>query len=272
MTLEAATAWLARGAAVAAVVAALELLWVRRAVADTGVFAWPVLRAELSAAPVWVRTVADSVLSYRGTMVVVSLQLAGALALPWFAHPALPWLVLTCSLVVSIRFRGTYNGGSDAMLVVVLLALALVRTAPPSNELAADRLSGGAPTSELAAAGLAYATAQLVLSYFIAGITKLRDRAWRSGRAVPLLVRLPQYRVPPRAAAVLSRPVIARLATWSVLAFECSAPLAFAHPTICHALLICGAGFHLANAIVFGLNRFLWTWLAAYPALLYWAG
>ena len=300
MTGDAAISWLARGGAIAAAVAALELLWVRRAMANTGVFAWPVLRAELAAAPVWVRAPADRVMSYRGIVVVLVVQLASALALPWLAHPVLPWLVLSCALVVAIRFRGTYNGGSDAMLVVVMIALGVARSAPSlaidelaagalttgslsaggltADELAAGRLAAAGPpagafaASGLAAAGLAYAAAQLVLSYFIAGIAKLRDPAWRAGRAMPVLVRLPQYRVPAWTAAVLSRPVIARLATWSILAFECSFPPVFAHPTICHALLICGAGFHLANAIVFGLNRFLWTWLAAYPALLYWAG
>jgi hypothetical protein len=29
--------------------------------------------------------------------------------------------------------------------------------------------------------------------------------------------------------------------------------------------------FHLFNALALGLNRFLWAWLAAYPALLFWS-
>jgi hypothetical protein len=27
--------------------------------------------------------------------------------------------------------------------------------------------------------------------------------------------------------------------------------------------------FHLANACLFGLNRFVWVWIAAYPAILW---
>jgi hypothetical protein len=256
VTLEVATAWMARGGAIAAAVAALELLWVRRALADTGEFAWPVLRGELAAAPGWLRALADRVLSYRGTVAVLMIQLAAALALPWSAHPALPWLVLASSLVISIRFRGTYNGGSDAMLLIVMLALGLARSAP------------GSP---LAAAGLAYAAAQLVLSYFIAGIAKLPDSAWRTGRAVQAMVRLPQYRVPPRVMARLSPPRVARAAAWAMFVFECAFPLTLVHPAACAGLLACGVAFHLTNAIVLGLNRFLWTWIAAYPALIYWA-
>ena len=55
-----------------------------------------------------------------------------------------------------------------------------------------------------------------------------------------------------------------------MLAFECSAPIVLVDPTVCVAWLAIGAAFHLVNAVVFGLDRFLWTWLAAYPALLYW--
>ena len=34
-------------------------------------------------------------------------------------------------------------------------------------------------------------------------------------------------------------------------------------------LLAVAATFHLANACLFGLNRFFWTWLAVYPAILW---
>jgi len=248
-----AITWMARGLAVAAAVAALELLVVRHAFADTGVLAWPVLRRELAGAPRAIRALADRVLSYRGTLALMLLQLAAALALPWIDHPAPAWIVLATTLAIAIRCRGSYNGGSDAMLIIVALAVALARTAP-----------------SLARAGLAYAAAQLVLSYFVSGIAKLQDPTWRTGRALPILVRLAHYGVPRRAAALLSRPTLARAAAWLMLAFECSAPIALVDPTICAAWLAVGAAFHLVNAMVFGLDRFLWTWLAAYPALVFW--
>jgi hypothetical protein len=33
--------------------------------------------------------------------------------------------------------------------------------------------------------------------------------------------------------------------------------------------LALAAAFHLANACLFGLNRFFWVWLAAYPSLIW---
>ncbi len=247
---------MARLLGVAAAIAALELAWVRRALADDGVFAWPVLRGELARAPRPLRALADLGGSRRGVQLVIALQLAAALAVPWLDHPAPAWIVVATTLAIAFRFRGSYNGGSDAMLWIVAACVALARSAPGT---AVER------------AALAYAAAQLVLSYFVAGVAKLSDAAWRRGAALPVLVGLPQYRVPARARTVLAHPLLARLAGWSVLGFECGFPLALLQPRACPVLLAAGAVFHLGNALVLGLNRFLWSWLAAYPALLYWA-
>ncbi len=239
------TAWLA---AVATAVAAIELLAVHRALGERGVFAWSVLRRELAAAPAPIRALADAIFGTRGTVVVIALQLAAAIALPAIVHAAPAWIALACTIAIAVRFRGTYNGGSDAMLVVVLLGLAIARSGWPR-------------------AGLAYIAAQLVLSYAIAGIAKLGDPRWRRGDAFAVLVALPAYGVPPRLARLLARPAIGRLGAFATLAFECGFPIALLNRTACIAVLAIGAAFHLGNAIVFGLDRFWWTWLAAYPAL-----
>jgi hypothetical protein len=240
-----ATAWLA---AVATAIAAIELLVVHRALGERGVFAWSVLRRELHRAPRPIRVVADAMFGTRGTLVLLAVQLAAAIALPFVDHPATAWLALACTIAIAVRFRGTYNGGSDAMLVVVLLGLAVARSGWPR-------------------AGLAYIAAQLVLSYVIAGFAKLGDARWRRGQAFEILVELPAYGVPARLAALLSRPAVGRLGAIATLAFECGFPIAFVNRTACIATLAVGAAFHLGNAIVFGLDRFLWAWLAAYPAL-----
>lgn len=235
--------WMARLTAVAAAIAALELLVARRAVADDGVFAWPVLRRAY-ARPGLV----DWLFGYRSTIGLLVMQLGAAAALPW--EPRAAWVVFATALAMSVRFRGSFNGGSDSMLLVVSLALALASTFP--------RQAGWA---------LGYCAVQLTLSYVIAGLAKLRDPAWRDGRALAILVELPQYRVPRGLARVGAR--LTRLGSWAILAFELAFPIAFTGPTAAAVVLAIGAAFHVANALVFGLDRFLWTWLAAYPALLY---
>ncbi len=242
--------WMPRLAALATAIAALELIIVRDAFSDRGVYAWSVLRADYGglARPLGI------VFGARGTLALLLMQLAAAIALPVIAHPAPAWIAFGASLAISVRWRGSYNGGSDAMLLVVLLVIAIGRTAP-----------------SLANAALAYAAVQLVLSYFVAGVAKLGDPVWRAGRALPILVALPQYRVPTRAAALLAAPRAGRVLAYAMLAVECTFPLALLHPTACVTYLAIGGCFHVVNAYVFGLNRFLWVWLAAYPALLHWA-
>jgi hypothetical protein len=235
--------WMTRLAALAVAVAALELLVVRRALSDNGVFAWPILRRDHT-------RLAGFVFAYRPTVVILALQLASAIALPWLDHPAPAWIAFVTSLAISVRFRGSYNGGSDSMLLVVTLSLAIAHTWPEHARIA-----------------LAYCAVQLVLSYVLAGIAKLRDPAWRTGRALAILVELPQYRVPHRLVGFVSR--LSRFGSWAILAFEIAVPLAFMSSLACTIVLAIGAAFHVANAVVFGLDRFLWTWLAAYPALLY---
>lgn len=233
--------WMTRLAGLAVAIAALELLVARRALSDDGVFAWPILRRDV--AP-WL----GIVFAYRPTLVVLALQLAAALALPWLDHPAPAWIAFATTLAIAVRFRGSFNGGSDSMLLVVTLSLAVAQTWPEHARIA-----------------ITYCAAQLVLSYLLAGVAKLRDPAWRSGHALAILVELPQYRVPRSLASIVTR--LSRIGSWAILAFEIAFPLAFASSLACTILLAIGAVFHIGNALVFGLDRFLWTWLAAYPAL-----
>ena len=248
MTLEVVMVWIARLASLATTIAALELIVVHRAWSERGVYAWSVLRREYS--PLGAR-LAGLAFSTPGMWFVLFAQLASALVLPWLAQPVWPWLAFATTLAVAVRFRGSYNGGSDSMLLVVLLGLAIARSGAPD-------------------VGLGLVAAQLVLSYVLAGIAKLREPRWRDGTALAALVALPSYGVPATLVAALRRPALSRAAGYALLAFECGFPIAFVDPRACRALLVIAALFHLGNAIVFGLNRFLWAWLAAFPALLFW--
>ena len=56
---------------------------------------------------------------------------------------------------------------------------------------------------------------------------------------------------------------------WAVILFELVFPLALLDPVALKLALLCAAGFHFSNACFFGLNRFFWIWLCAYPALIW---
>lgn len=166
--------------------------------------------------------------------------------------------VLTLGLLVAAgldtlrRFDGPYNGGSDRMRLLVLIGLWLARLVP-----------------DWAGVALGYVSVQLVLSYAMAGWVKLANREWRTGQA---LVDVFAFSVYPASEALrgwATRPGALVVAAWTMLVFEAAFPLALLHPVALQAALAAAFTFHVVNACVFGLNRFVWAWLAGYPLLVW---
>jgi hypothetical protein len=157
-------------------------------------------------------------------------------------------------IALMARVAGPFNGGSDALSSLSLLLLGIAACDPWQ--------------SVIMHGALAYLGLSLLLSYFVAGLAKLKERGWRRGSALIHFASLPKYGVPAVARRSLARPGVARGLSWTVLLFECSSPLALLGPRVCLVYLTLGASFHAANAVLFGLNRFFFAWLATYPALL----
>jgi hypothetical protein len=170
---------------------------------------------------------------------------------------ASPWPLVGLaglSLLILHRFQGPYNGGSDRMGLLALWCLALSRLAPVPQ------------WKELA---FGYLGVQLVLSYFISGGVKIVNPDWRSGRALRDVFQFSAYPVSEALRGWAERPSMLRLMSWAVILFELAFPLTLlSRPTLIAGLVV-AAAFHLANACLFGLNRFFWTWLAVYPAILW---
>lgn len=231
--------------ALALCIQSIELLALRRIFRDDGIWAWPLLSREFPA-------VFAHVFRYPNIAALVALQLALSTLLLAAAHFALNALLLATALLICVRFRGSFNGGSDYMTVLLLLSTTIARLVPT-------------PGVELGA--LWYIAIQLTASYFIAGIVKLRHRAWREGEALPAIFALPQYQVSGLSHFLSTHPHTTRVVSWGVLLFEVGFPFALIGPNSCMLFLAVAFFFHLSNALILGLNRFLWIWPAAYPAL-----
>ena len=158
------------------------------------------------------------------------------------------------SLVILKHFQGPYNGGSDRMGLLVLWCVAFVHWMQ---------------TLQLTEYIFGYLAVQLLLSYFISGWVKIVNPDWRSGRALQDVFQFSTYPASEQLRSIANHPWLLFCASWSVMIFELSFPLAL----ITQATLIIGlmiaALFHFANACLFGLNRFFWIWLTAYPSLLW---
>ena len=172
-----------------------------------------------------------------------------------------PLLVESALLVTAVmlirRFQGPYNGGSDTMTLLVLLCL---------------WLSHMAPTRYWQEIALGYLAVQLTLSYFQSGWVKVVNPDWRSGSALQKVFSLSAYPVSEKARLWAGRPQLMFFMSWAVIGFELIFPLALFNQTLLIVALGIAALFHLANACLFGLNRFFWIWPAAFPVIVWFQG
>jgi hypothetical protein len=181
--------------------------------------------------------------------IVLSILLIVGLWVPWVCA-----VLAVNALFILKRFQGPYNGGSDRMSLLVLCCLFLVHLMS---------------TLQWKEYVFGYLALQLILSYFSAGWVKIANPEWRSGRALQDVFRFSAYPVSESLRGWADKPRLLCLASWAVIAFELAFPFTLLTQTTLIIGLTIAAMFHLANAFLFGLNRFFWVWLAAYPSILW---
>ena len=163
-------------------------------------------------------------------------------------------VLLACAILTLPRFKGPSHGGADKMSLLMILCLNGAHFAAPGF------------WQEMF---LGYLALQLTLSYFISGRVKLVNAEWRSGQALRDVFAFSAYPVSQTFRGLANRMFLLRVGSWAVILFELAFPLSLLwHGTLYAALIVAGA-FHLSNAVLFGLNRFFWIWLAAYPSLIW---
>lgn len=184
---------------------------------------------------------------------ILSLLLLAATAIG--APP--PWLLLALvanHVLILPFFNGPYNGGADRMSLLILLCLTA---------------AAALPEVRWREAAMGYLAVQLLLSYAIAGWVKIANPAWGRGDALRDVFLFSAYPAGENVRRLADRPRLLLAAGWAVMLFELAFPLAIlSRPALIVALVV-AALFHLANACLFGLNRFFWIWLCAYPSILW---
>ena len=163
-------------------------------------------------------------------------------------------LLVLLGIATLYRFQGPYNGGSDRMSLLLLFCLLMARLAP---------------TVQWQEIALGYLAVQILLSYAISGWVKLINPDWRSGQALQDIFQFSVYPVSERLRSLAMAPTLLLTLSWTLMLFELVFPLALLDARYLKAALVIAGLFHLVNGCVFGLNRFLWIWIAAYPCLLW---
>ncbi|HMW73921.1 MAG TPA: hypothetical protein PKD17_18985, partial [Cellvibrionaceae bacterium] len=163
------------------------------------------------------------------------------------------WGILLVGILSLKRFGGPYCGGSDLMTLQLSLAMAIAE-------------STTSPAWRLGAAG--YLCIQLCLSYWQSGWVKLVNPQWRNGRALWEVFAFTHYPVTQATRRWAEHPRILWLMGWLIMLVEFCFPLSLYYMASLYAGLVFMGLFHLANAWLFGLNRFFWIWLATYPTVI----
>ena len=222
---------------------------------------WTLLRQEVPPRPAWVRALLDVLLTPRQERVLIVLRLALAIGLMsgglGLAGAA---LLFAIALVLLLRWRGAFNGGSDFMTLVGLTGLLIAH------------LVGAFQGMDFGwRAGFWYITLQSLTSYFMSGWVKLLHPSWRSGRALPQFLDTGIYG-PLAPGSAYRRPALARSLSWAFTVWEGLFPLALLDVRLAALFCAVGSVFHFLVFRFFGLNRFFWAWLTTYPAILWCAG
>ena len=164
------------------------------------------------------------------------------------------FLLLIIAFAILIYFQGPYNGGADRMSLLILICLFFTHIAASSK------------WQEIA---FGYIALQLTLSYFISGWVKIKNPEWRTGQALQDVFKFSAYPVTESLRKLSEFPRILLFMSWFVILLELFFPFSLISKTSLVIALSLTAGFHFANVIFFGLNRFFWIWIAAYPSILW---
>ena len=161
------------------------------------------------------------------------------------------------AVLLLLRWRGAFNGGSDFMTLVGLTGLLL-----------AHGLGTFTEPAEAWRIALWYVTLQSLGSYFVSGWIKFMRPEWRSGQALTVFLNEAVHGPLPDK-SIFRSPMVARMCSWSFILWEGLFPLALWSFHVAAVFCAVAAVFHFLVYWFFGLNRFVWAWLSTFPAILF---
>ena len=238
------------------VIQTLEYLRMGKVTADEGLWSWPLQRADIPNSSI--RALLDVLFQPRVYQLHLLLRLLAAVLLAW-QGASLPLIgfLFVGNLLILIRWRGAFNGGSDFMTLVVLTGLLI------------SQVVGALGNPELGwQAGFWYIAIQAITSYFMSGAVKLLRPEWRNGSAMTIFLNGAIYG-PLSATHPLRNKWLVMMGSWGFVVWEILFPFSLLDPRLAAVFCAVAALFHFLVFWFFGLNRFFWAWLCSFPAIIW---
>lgn len=241
------------------IISSLEWLAISSELKATGLFSWNVLGLRGGwARPGRAAAALGSFFQYPAVVLLPAARLVLATWLLFGAHSEAERtvaVVALSALTMLLHARMPLGlDGSDHMVAVILTASAVGRLLPSEH----------GRTAAVVFIGLQGCTA-----YAASGWAKTMARGWRNGVYLRKVLATSSFGAPGLVRVFRSRWLPAFLSR-GLLIWECSFPAVLLLPGPgTYAFLGIGLVFHLSSAALMGLNTFVWSFLAIYPAILY---
>lgn len=245
---------------VGALISSSELLQIHRSLRDNGLLSWRINRlAHPSITRAIERLGVEGIFRYPGILFILAIRAGAALgviAALWASERSLlPLLVLSITTVI-VNFRSSEsNDGSDQMGSIAVLACTLAE---------------GSGTQVGKCIALTFIAAQASLAYGTSGFLKVGAKGWRDGTFIVDILQTSSFGNRYLLGFLKGKSLLAALLGCGVAYGDCAVSVAMLlPPLLCITVLFFGVVLHLGIALVLGLNTFLWSFIATYPALLW---
>jgi hypothetical protein len=234
----------------------LEYLRMGQYTADDAFWSWQLQRADIPNAGV--RALLDVLFKPRMHQLHLVLRLFAAVTLAeQGASLPLIGFLFVGNLLILIRWRGAFNGGSDFLTLVVLTGLLISQVVGVWGDVQLGWQ-----------AGFWYIAIQAITSYFMSGAVKLLRREWRNGSAMTIFLNGAIYG-PLSATHPLRNKWLALIGSWGFIVWEILFPFSLLDPRLAAVFCAVAAVFHFLVFWFFGLNRFFWAWMCSFPAIIW---
>ncbi|WP_340062985.1 hypothetical protein [Ascidiimonas aurantiaca] len=205
--------------------------------------------------------IVDKFFSYTYYKYTILLRLLSAVLILLFAlyNINIPSILYGIAAIttISLIIRGMYGlDGSYHLNMIIITCLFLYSLFPQQ--------SFGASLC------IYFIAIQGILSYLIAGITKLQGEKWRNGKAIIGIFGTKTYGNQIIYNYMYKRESISLLLAWFIIFFEIAYVFVLVVPFEYKLLILfTGICFHAFNSLFMGLNSFFFSFLSAYPSILF---
>jgi hypothetical protein len=249
-------------ASIAVILDSIEIIIERHQYSSRGVFNFEVLGTYKK----WmlskkVKPILDTLFKYPNFIFLVSIQLVSAILILSHLFVNFSILFVTVILVIHLlsHVRNHYGmNGSDQLQVIIFISLFVYYIFP--FDPIVQKFS------------IFFLCFQSLLSYFMAGLAKLVSPMWRNGIAIAGIMNTEIFGNKIFAQILIKNSLVSKIICWWVIIFECIFPLLiFTGIQSAVIFTIIGTVFHLSLAVFMRFNSFFWSFVATYPALLFFA-